>query len=86
MSQASSDDTSAGFYRKPHADLYTMLLLVAFLALAVRDPARPAHHARVRVLVIAGLALSAAGLAALATLGVLAWRKRARTSPAREER
>lgn len=35
MSQAGSDDASAGFYRKPHADLYTMLLLVAFLALAI---------------------------------------------------
>lgn len=35
MSQASSDDAPVGFYRKPGADLYTVLLLVAFLALAV---------------------------------------------------
>lgn len=35
MSLPSSDDVSAGFYRKPGADLYTVLLLVAFLALAI---------------------------------------------------
>ncbi len=35
MSHPSSDDASAGFYRKPRADLYTVLLLVAFLALVV---------------------------------------------------
>lgn len=35
MSRASSDDAPVGFYRKPGADLYTVLLLVAFLALAV---------------------------------------------------
>jgi hypothetical protein len=35
MSLPSSDDASGGVYRKPRADLYTMLLLVAFLALLV---------------------------------------------------
>jgi hypothetical protein len=35
MSLPSSDDASAGFYRKPGPDLYTVLLLVAFLALAI---------------------------------------------------
>ena len=35
MSQAISDDAGAVFYRKPSADLYTVLLLVAFLALAI---------------------------------------------------
>ncbi len=35
MSLPSSDDASGGFYRKPGPDLYTVLLLVAFLALAI---------------------------------------------------
>jgi hypothetical protein len=35
MSHPSSDDASAGLYRKPRADLYTVLLLAAFLALVI---------------------------------------------------
>jgi hypothetical protein len=35
MSRRNSDDASVGSYRKPEADLYTVMLIVALLALIV---------------------------------------------------